>query len=150
MFVYLVQSILYQKEIVSEFLTYFDNNDFSKVTILTAITQINHKTWNNVTAQTIRNYFRMCEFVKAIDKEKDEVFATLEVNNKQLSTFEDLIAIGNELAVYGSINDNDILNKADNEEGNDEGECFEESSVIRNLQGSKIRSPRFLKLFTKT
>lgn len=72
---------MYQKEIVSEFLTCFDNNDFSKVTILTAITQINHKTWNNVTAQTIRNYFRTCEFVKAIDKEKDEVFATLEVNS---------------------------------------------------------------------
>jgi len=59
--------VLYRKKIVSEFLACLDNNDFPKVTILTAIT-MNHKAWNNVTGQTICNCFRTCEFVKAIDR----------------------------------------------------------------------------------
>lgn len=57
--------ILYRKEIVSEFLAYLDNNNFPKITMLTAIT-MSHKAWNNVTGQIIRNCFRTCGFVKAI------------------------------------------------------------------------------------
>lgn len=43
---------------------------------------ISHKAWNNVTVQTIRNYFGTCGFVKTIDKEEDEILATLEVDDQ--------------------------------------------------------------------
>ncbi|XP_060882149.1 tigger transposable element-derived protein 4-like [Metopolophium dirhodum] len=90
--------VLYRKEIVSEFLACLDNNDFPKVTILTAITMSNIA-WNNVTGQTIF---------------------------KQLSTFEEFVAIDDDLAICGVLNDEEILNKADDEEGNDEEECCED------------------------
>lgn len=64
---------------------------------------ISHKTWNNVTPQTIRNCFRSYGFVKAIDKEEAEVLATLEVDSQwhrlstvpveQLSTYEEFVKI---------------------------------------------------------
>lgn len=62
---------------VFEFLASLDNNDTPKVTVLTTI-MINHKAWNNITVQTIRNCFRTYGFVKAIDKEEDESPVTLE------------------------------------------------------------------------
>ncbi|KAL4082575.1 hypothetical protein QTP88_027605 [Uroleucon formosanum] len=131
--------VLYRKEIVSEFLACLDNNDFLKVTILTATTT-SHKAWNNVTGQTIRNCIRTCGFVKAIDREEDKALATLEVDSQwhrlstvpveQLSTFAEFVAIDDDLAICGVLNDEDILNKADDEEGNDEEECCEDPPTI--------------------
>ncbi|XP_008180511.1 tigger transposable element-derived protein 6-like [Acyrthosiphon pisum] len=113
--------VLYRKEIVSEFLACLDNNDFPKVTILTAIT-MSHKAWNNVTGQTIRKCFRTCGFVKVIDREEDEALATLEVDSQwhrlstvpveQLSTFEEFVAIDDDLAIRGVLNDEEILKRS--------------------------------------
>jgi len=59
-----------------------------------------NKALNNVIAQTTRNCFRTCGFVKAIDKEEDEPLATLEVNSQwqKLSTVlvEEFVAIDND------------------------------------------------------
>ncbi|KAL4153779.1 hypothetical protein QTP88_001612 [Uroleucon formosanum] len=117
--------LLYRKEIVSEFLACLDNNDSPKVTVLTAII-ISHKAWNNMTTQTIQNCFRKCGFVKTIDNEEEEFPITLEVDtqhntlstvlNDQL-TFEDYVAIDDDLAVCGF----------NNEEGYDEENDEEES-----------------------
>ncbi|XP_060859113.1 tigger transposable element-derived protein 6-like [Metopolophium dirhodum] len=122
-------------EIVSEFLACLDNNDSPKVTVLTAII-ISHKDWNNVTTQTIRNCFRKCGFVKTIDNEEEEFPITLEVDtqhntlstvlNNQL-TFEDYVAIDDDLAVCGSLTDDEIFVSFNNEEGYDEENDEEES-----------------------
>ncbi|KAL4149360.1 hypothetical protein QTP88_003322 [Uroleucon formosanum] len=126
-----------------------DNNDFPKVTILTAIT-MSHKAWNNVTGQTIRNCFRTCGFVKAIDREEDEALATLEVDSQwhrlstvsveQLSTFEEFVAINDDLAICGVLNDEEILNKANDEKGNDEKECCEDPPVNSKKAKSGLRA----------
>jgi len=47
-----------------------------------------------------------------------------------------------------SLNDDEILNKADDDKGNDEGEYSEKPSVTS--REVKIRSPRRLKLFIET
>ncbi|KAL4083749.1 hypothetical protein QTP88_029065 [Uroleucon formosanum] len=127
--------LLYRKEIVSEFLACLDNNDSPKVTVLTAII-ISHKAWNNVTTQTIQNCFRKCGFVKTIDNEEEEFPITLEVDtqhntlstvlNDQL-TFEDYVAIDDDLAVCGSLTDDEIFASFNNEEGYDEENDEEES-----------------------
>jgi len=133
--------LLYRKEIVSEFLACLDNNDSPKVTILTAII-ISHKAWNNVTTLTIQNCFRKCGFVKTIDNEEEEFPITLEVDtqhntlstvlNDQL-TFEDYVAIDDDLAVCGSLTDDEIFASFNNAEGydeeNDEEECPEDPIV---------------------
>lgn len=130
----------YRNEIVSEFLACLDNNYSPKVTILTAI-MISHKAWNNVTAQTIRNCFRKCGFVKTIDNEEEESSTTLEVDSQyhRLSTvlvdqltFEDYVTIDDDLAVCGSLTDDEILATFIDEEGdldNDEEQSSEDPPV---------------------
>ncbi|KAL4154548.1 hypothetical protein QTP88_000405 [Uroleucon formosanum] len=111
---------------------------------------MSHKAWNNVTGQTIHNCFGTCGFVKAIDREEDKALATLEVDSQwhklstvpveQLSTFAEFVAIDNDLAICGVLNDEDILNKADDEE-----ECCEDPPQTPENNNEKIRLQRVAK-----
>ncbi|KAL5241028.1 hypothetical protein ACI65C_008438 [Semiaphis heraclei] len=95
-----------------------------KVTVLTAI-MISHKAWNNATTQTIRNCFRKYGFVKTIDNEEEVLPITLEVDTQHNTlwtvldnqlTFEDYVAIDDDLAVCGSVTDDEIFASFNNEE----------------------------------
>lgn len=73
------------------------------------------------------NFFRTCGFGKAIDKQVDDSFATIEIDSQwhrlstipddQLPTFEEFVSNDDILAVCGSFIDDAILNKADDKRG---------------------------------
>jgi len=90
---------------------------------------------------------RVCE---SYYREDYEAIATLEVDSQwhrlftvpvqQLSTFEEFVAIDDDLDICGVLNDDEILNKADDKEGNDEEECCEDPPVSSKEAKSGLRA----------
>lgn len=114
----------YRKEIVRLVLESLDNQLTANITVLTAILLID-KAWRAVTPLTILNCFKKSGFIKGnqpiiTEDEEPEITPLLDTSGV---SFYDFVRVDEDVAVSGSLTDNEILSATDaNETSKDEDE----------------------------
>lgn len=115
---------LYRKEVVKHILTSIEEEkNIVPINILQAM-RMAKKSWENVTQQTIANCFKACGFVNEetepeiltvtpdpvedpIESEWNVIMAHCNMNNN--TTFEDFVEVDNDVAVAGTLTDDEIV-----------------------------------------
>ncbi|XP_046684648.1 tigger transposable element-derived protein 4-like [Homalodisca vitripennis] len=118
----------YRKEVVRLFLRDPEDKNPTKISILDAMWMAS-KAWNNVTENTIKNCFKKSGFKQQVDEEEESVVedcSIVETDNSELASpvlwrqvtqaltleglsFEDFVAVDDELATCGKLSDADII-----------------------------------------
>lgn len=149
---------LYRKEVVRHILS---NTEEEKaifpINILQAMRMAN-KSWENVTKKTIANCFKACGFVKEetepeivtpdpvedpIESEWNAVMAHCNVNND--TTFENFVEVDNDVAVVGTLTDDDIVaavTDRDEADADDDGSGADDESGADNLHFVTMKEAR--------
>ncbi|XP_072155736.1 tigger transposable element-derived protein 6-like [Bemisia tabaci] len=141
---------LYRKEVVRRILSDIESGVTTNITVLDAMRMID-KSWRNVKQSTIRNCFKSCGFISDDSSDSEPTGEDNELAEwDSLGThfmlegcsFEDFVAIDNEVAVTGLLSDEDILASvsADNNEEIDEedDEPLVTKPVVPNKQAKSI------------